>query len=188
MKVVNGPIPDRLYLSGQRFGRLLVISSGTPSPVGYWYLCRCECGSNPKWIRSRALTCAREPTRSCGCLKVEWYRRAATVHGAAGSKRTDKQKAMYEAWRNMTQRCFNQAHPSFKHYGGRGILTCSAWSFSFALFWRDMQSTWFSGSTLERLDNEDGYYAGNCAWRDQKAQLANRRPNGNGKHAGEEPF
>lgn len=87
----------------------------------------------------------------------------------------------------MTQRCYNSRNPAFKHYGGRGIYTSSSWTF-FALFWADMGLFWYPGATLERVDNELGYSKANCEWTSQKQQLANRRPNGNGKHATEEPF
>lgn len=111
--------------------------------------------------------------------------RTATLHGAARRMGvTDKERALYVAWGNMTQRCFNPQNPAFKHYGGRGIVTCSSWTF-FALFWRDVQSSWFPGGTLERTDNELGYNRQNCEWTTQHAQVHNRRPNG--KHA-EEPF
>ena len=178
-------MPNRLHLLGQTFGRLTVISAGTLSPAGYWYLCRCTCG-NAKWIRSRSLT-SPQGTRSCGCLRVEWYRRQWTYHGGAKRIGTDmKKRALYVAWGNMKSRCWTRTNPAFKHYGGRGITICASWTF-FAIFWRDMQATRSPGLSLERLDNEDGYHRLNCAWISQTRQLENRRPNGNGKHA-DEPF
>jgi hypothetical protein len=57
----------RVDLTGQRFGRLAVISVANPHPDGrrYWR-CRCDCGRTVD-VRSDQLK--REITRSCGCLQ-----------------------------------------------------------------------------------------------------------------------
>jgi hypothetical protein len=54
-------------LTGQKFGRLLVIGKDNTRMGGYW-ICKCDCG-NEKVIRSDALV--KGITRSCGCLQSE---------------------------------------------------------------------------------------------------------------------
>lgn len=61
-------------LSGQRFGRLVVIRRyGTyKTPSGEWpkpvWLCRCDCGTE---IAVRGTNLSSGATRSCGCLSRE---------------------------------------------------------------------------------------------------------------------
>ena len=57
-------------LTGQRFGRLVVIERA-PRPPYYegtyaWWRCRCDCG-NETVVRGRRLT--NGETKSCGCYK-----------------------------------------------------------------------------------------------------------------------
>lgn len=59
-------------LTGQRFGRLLVLyryCENTPGKNAQW-VCQCDCG-NVKVIRGGSLTKATKPTRSCGCQTYE---------------------------------------------------------------------------------------------------------------------
>ena len=62
-------------LSGQRFGRLLVIGrAGTKNGHATW-LCKCDCGKE-KTIESNELM--RGHTKSCGCLSAEVMSRKKT--------------------------------------------------------------------------------------------------------------
>lgn len=54
-------------LVGKRFHNLVVISfDGKRNGSSYW-LCQCDCGSEPKSIRESHLTSSA--THSCGCKK-----------------------------------------------------------------------------------------------------------------------
>ena len=65
-------------ITGQKFGRLTVLSRvGTRGTQPTW-LCDCECG-NTKEIRGDALKSGR--TRSCGCFQKEELSNRQTVHG-----------------------------------------------------------------------------------------------------------
>lgn len=56
-------------LTGEKFGRLTVISKGDKANNGsIKWLCRCECGKE-KYIRGDILRCGN--TKSCGCLSSE---------------------------------------------------------------------------------------------------------------------
>lgn len=61
-------------------------------------------------------------------------------------------------------------------YGGRGIVVCDEWK-SYDNFLLDMGRRPSPLHTLERLDNERGYYKGNCIWVTRKAQGCNKRTN-----------
>lgn len=68
----------RKDLTGQRFGKLLVLSkdedhilpSGRHMPK---WLCRCDCGNEVSVMRA-ALTRSVRPTRSCGCISKEFIK------------------------------------------------------------------------------------------------------------------
>ena len=64
-------MPRRLQLTGQRFGRLLVMDFEVRHFETYnavYWRCACDCGKEV-WVVGGSLTNGR--TRSCGCLKAE---------------------------------------------------------------------------------------------------------------------
>ena len=60
-----------------------------------------------------------------------------------------------------------------KDYVDRGITVCEEWK-TFDGFFKDMRYK-PPGMTLERKDNDKGYYKDNCEWADSKVQANNRR-------------
>lgn len=98
-------------------------------------------------------------------------------HGMFGTRE-------YNTWHNMKQRCLNKNHKNFKDYGYRGITICDKW-LRFNGFYEDMGDR-PEGMTLERIDNNKGYYKGNCKWVSYKDQCRNRRMpiNNTSKHVG----
>lgn len=91
-----------------------------------------------------------------------------TTHGMSHTQ-------VYSAWHRMRQRCQNPSDRSFKNYGGRGIKVCKRWS-RFESFYRDMGDPWL-GASLDRINNNGGYYPENCRWADWFTQLQNTRKN-----------
>ena len=73
----------------------------------------------------------------------------------------------------MKQRCFNKNHPSYKNYGGRGIMICERWMV-FENFLEDMGER-PEGMTLDRIDNDGNYELGNCRWATHFDQQINSR-------------
>lgn len=61
-------MPKNVDLSGKRFGRLTVIGRDTARD-GYYWICQCNCGSEPKSINGSSLK--RGLTTSCGCYSRE---------------------------------------------------------------------------------------------------------------------
>jgi hypothetical protein len=83
-------------------------------------------------------------------------------------------RSTHNSWRKMIERCTNKNHPQFGDYGGRGITVTDRWHRSFCAFLEDMGRK-PEGRSLDRIENDRGYYKGNCRWATPKQQAASRR-------------
>lgn len=68
-------------------------------------------------------------------------------------------------------------HKDYPKYGGRGIRVVPRW-LVYSNFLEDMGAR-PEGTTLERIDNEQGYAKENCKWATPTEQNFNRRPHTN---------
>lgn len=82
----------------------------------------------------------------------------------------------YTSWAGMLQRCYNENHPAYKDYGGRGIIVCAQWrgKGGFERFLKDMGKR-PKGKSLDREYNNGNYTPNNCKWSTSKEQNNNRR-------------
>ena len=173
--MANSRIKD---ITGQRFGRLVVIGLGS-KPAGrtsaHW-LCVCDCGGAPKRSIS-ASDLKRGKVNSCGCLKSEIMkvegRNRLFKHGHAGShcEKPVASTRTYRSWIAMHKRCKD---PENIYYAGRGITVCARWS-DFECFLADMGER-PEGKTLDRINGDGNYETSNCRWATHKEQAASRRP------------
>ena len=75
------------------------------------------------------------------------------------------------------QRCCNPTNKDFWRYGGHKknpITVCKRW-LKFKNFRDDMLPTWKKGLTLERVNNDLGYFKENCRWATRKEQRYNQK-------------
>lgn len=82
----------------------------------------------------------------------------------------------YRRWKAIRSRCNNHNTWDYKYYGGRGIKVCKEWDL-FENFYKDMFPSYKEGLTIDRIDNNRGYYRENCRWVTKKQQCYNRRSN-----------
>ena len=167
------PRPTK-QLSGQRFGRLRVLSRTQAPGITQWYA-QCDCGVT-KIIAAQKLLNGH--TKSCGCLRQQLLARGNLKHGHA---RRDKRGSEYRTWVSMWGRCTNSKDAAYKNYGGRGITVCQRWQ-SFEVFHADMgprpsgmHASGWPLYTLDRKNNDGNYNRTNCRWATSIQQRHNRR-------------
>lgn len=146
-------------ITGRVFGRLTVIKlleQRDKFKKRCWE-CLCCCGNTIN-VSTHALIGGN--TKSCGCYKIDTIKH----HGLCKTR-------VYRIWSGMWERCTNKYLPNYDRYGGRGITVCDRWK-SFENFFEDMGHP-PDGFSIDRINNDDGYYKENCRWATRKQQLRN---------------
>lgn len=150
-------------LNTQTFGRLTVIGlAGMNKWHNALWLCRCECRT---LITRPAQYLKSGRTRSCGCLSQESRREVNTKHGRAGTPE-------YIAYVGAKTRCENPKATKYERWGGRGIEFRFA---SFEEFFAELGYRPSPKHSLDRIDNNGHYEAGNVRWATAVEQGFNRR-------------
>lgn len=166
------PSKRRIDPTGQRFGRLLVISESHRTPKGVWYwLCKCDCGKESR-VQTQYLMSGR--IKSCGCKRASGIH--STKHKLTGTW-------VYYTYKGIFQRCYSPTNSSYARYGGRGIKMCDRWLngdgvlHGIQCFYADMGDKPSPSHSVERLDVNGDYTPENCVWIPHSDQAKNCRTN-----------
>jgi hypothetical protein len=153
----------RIDLTGQRFGKLVVVEWAHNSR----WLCKCDCGGTALII---AANLKRGNSSSCGCVRNAKARTRKTTHGLSGTY-------AYHTWCGIKARCCNSRHPSFKDYGAKGITICDEWKSDPVAFIAHVGQPPTDHHTLDRINNTRGYEPGNVRWATAIEQANNKSNN-----------
>ncbi len=161
-EIVSRPRSVGPYLaSGSVWGRLTLLEDAVRSQD--MIRVRCECGTE---TAKRAHMIKMRNTRSCGCMQRE----VNLIHGLSGHP-------LYGIWHGIIVRCCNPDDAAYPNYGGRGITVCERWQGlpdGLLNFIADVGPR-PPGCSIDRTDNDLGYFPENVAWRNAKQQNGNRR-------------
>lgn len=152
-------------LSGKKFGKLTAISRtrGKDKRRVYW-ICKCECG---KETIVQAADLKSGHTRSCGCLLDGSYN---ITHGMTHTR-------LYRIWFTMKQRCTDRKSSAYCKYGAKGITICSEWlTFEPFMKW-SLENGYSDKLSIDRIDNNKGYYPDNCRYVTNLIQANNKTDN-----------
>lgn len=161
-------------LKDKRYGRLTVIEdSGERKNKRIVWSCLCDCGNLVKTLGSSLLN---GHTKSCGCLAKEAASLANITHGMSKSRE-------YKAWKRIKNRCLNPANGDYETYSKLGMSENYKNDFQAFLDHIGLIPEEFKNSivSVDRIDNNIGYFEGNIRWCDEKLQARNKSLNKNNK-------
>ena len=156
-------------LTGQKFGKLIVVKFMCRLNFHSMYHCACDCGGMAI-VTSNNLR--RGHTTSCGCQSSK------TTLGQRSKTHGLRNHPLYESWIGMRNRCYWQKHNRFQYYGGKGITVCDEWVDDFMAFYQwGIANGWKRGLQIDRIENSKNYSPDNCRFRTIKQQARNRTSN-----------
>lgn len=111
----------------------------------------------------------------------KWLKKFDIPRRKARYKHGDSRSRLHQIWKDMKQRCINPKNSRYLRYGGRSIKIFLKWINDFAAFSKFALANGYADSlTIDRIDNDKGYYPENCQWITKSAN-SKRRWEDNGK-------
>lgn len=165
-------------IEGDKFGRWTVIQAlGSILDNGVYktaVMVKCECGKERRHFVS---VLKNRLSTSCGCFRKE---NASLIIKGRTHKHGLSKHPLYQIWRGMKCRCYNENDKAYKDYGGRGVFVCDEWIDDFKCFYSwAISNGWAEGLLNDRKDNDREYSPSNCRFVTDAVSLRNRRNNVN---------
>ena len=156
-------MPKLIDITGLRFGSLVAVRHVTRAGHTKMWVCVCDCGQEKEISGSNLRAGA---TASCGCQTSARKSAAKRTHGLRATR-------LYSIWASVKTRCTNPRSNGFARYGARGISLFPEWANNFASFAAGVGDPPSDRHTLDRIDNNQGYFPGNIRWATSSEQARN---------------
>ena len=165
-------------MKGEQYGLWTDTGKRETKGKNKFFLVRCKCGLE-KFVQASALRKGRSKgCRSCRAkecyVKPSYYPPGPRGFAVFNPKKTHGMSGtrVYGIWKGMLRRVrYNE-----RGYGKYTI--CDRWqpaNSGFVNFLEDMGQPTSNKHSLDRINNDAGYYPGNCRWATAKEQARNRR-------------
>lgn len=122
--------------------------------------CVCNCPDKTECVVSSTHLVSGH-TQSCGCYMREQTSKANSKHKLCESR-------LYNIWRDMKARCFNEKNPDYSNYGGRGIRISPKWldkKTGFINFYKwSINNGYQDKLSIDRINVNGNYEPDNCQW------------------------
>lgn len=155
-------------ITGNKYGKLTAVERlDKSSNRDYNWLCKCDCGKDHITTIGRLQS---GHTTSCGCAVKEGAKKREKYHGM-------KDTLVYNSWRKIKERCFNEKDPMYQNYGAKGISMKKEWAEDFKSFYNYIGDPPDDGKeyrSIDRIDNSKGYEDGNIRWATTTMQARNK--------------
>jgi hypothetical protein len=160
-------------LIGKSFDRLTVLRQAKNIGKYVAWECVCLCG---RFVIVKSIHLSTGTTRSCGCMQKEKAAKLCCEKTKHGRSKTTEHKT----WSGMIARCGQSKSYVGEHrYTSRGIKVCSQWlgDNGFQTFLDDMGKRPEDKTSIDRINNDLGYFKENCRWANHEQQQNNRSSN-----------
>lgn len=129
-------------------------------------LYKCFCGNE---FKTQVQNIKGGYTKSCGCWNIKMLKERKSIHNLTNHR-------LYKIWDGMKQRCNNKNNAHYKDYGERDISVCDEWNNNFLSFYSwALENGYQENLTIDRENNNLGYFPDNCRWVEKTTQSRNTR-------------
>ena len=157
---------------GKKFGKWTIISYLGKYNRVHKFSVLCDCGN--KSISDYIALSRKKSTQCRSCARRSWHvdnENPSFKHGY--SSPNHPQFHMHYIWCSIKQRCNNPKVKNYHRYGERGIKICPTWENDFTKFLDDMGER-PKGYSIDRIDNDKGYFKENCRWATKEENCNNK--------------